>query len=494
MKIHKYIPILPIELEEEAYNIVRSEIDKFWIDKDILDHHQGIRNELVGLLNKKGVQLQHQKIEIDKDLKDLIRKICNFFNTEPILSRILFFVQTQPEDLATRQLIHDYIHVEELEPYHGLFQLELFKGQRLLKLHGEYLNSVPLRATLIGKMFDDLLWDFEHYRIIDHIKCMGIEDLVEDLREKRIYRDGGETVFDYSPLFRRSFGPKGVTIEILDDEIYNLMEGHDEIKEIRAEEDEALCELIKNSQADPRENIYFGQDETMADYNLNILHRGKSEKYPIQLLPRYFGYLNWKVRKYSLTRIEETISRNKTKPDEPKDHTNLDELQEGMVGLLKGSRNWDREKGPVAPFLKNSIAWELGHAFERVSADQLMDKGLASEKHEHPEKEKHEVPNRVLLETMDSSGGRLNDTYINDEGKEEEKIDLITREMQEAAAVAEEKKIQSLIDLDRFKQAFPNTYKELLTLLEKRNQEEQLDVNERKRLSRAIKKAKEFFK
>jgi len=415
MEGHEYETKFPLEIERKGFEEFKELIKENWA-KDI-DRYKWFKekDEKIGLyINDNKVQLVYPLHKCDKILEGLFHNIYReLIGTDPILHSIYLFDSVAPEDLTTRKWISNMLPLSDhaVDPYYGI---DLLKGSKLDKIDGKCLSGVPMNDLLIGKIIDNLLWDFHHYRYIDAVKEAGAKESVEELRKTRIYKSEKGTVWDYSPLIKQEFSEKGITIEVFTKEDFERAKKGKTF--FSQEIDDIICAYIHEAYADPRENIYFG-DNPDSGFKYTVRYGSREETIPLQLLPKYQKLIDSRKTMYPLTRL----TTRKDIPSIKEEYFKEDEIQTARIGLLKGARTWNEEKGPATNWLSKYIEFELSHAAEKLSTEMMKKERLDQEKFEQGEEyDPDRFQKKILMEDMESSGGRLDNPIETDDAEAEE--------------------------------------------------------------------------
>jgi len=403
---HGYEAGLPLKREWEAFEEVKALINE--MEKNDIGRNERFKTEnekILGVLRDNNIQTVRLSWErgeetLSKLIYDIYDKIIR---ESPILVRLVLYNIISPPNIEAREWLKDYLPDELLSPYHDILSFDLLKGSKLKKIRGEILDGVPTMSFVVGQILKDLFDDFDHYRLIDEVKKTGAKESLEELRKARIYKTEKGTVWDYSPLIKQEFSKSGITVEVFTKEDFERAKKE---KQFFARKiDNILCSHIHEVHSDPRENIYFG-DNLDSGFKYTVRYGSKEETIPLQLLPKYKKHMKKTSKMHTLTRL--TTRKDITSIKE--DYFKEDEIQTARIGLLEGVRTWSEEKGPATNWLKEYInKFELGHAAEKLSTETMKKERLDQEKFKQGKDYDTDrwFREKILMEDMESSGGRL---------------------------------------------------------------------------------------
>lgn len=297
--------------------------------------------------------------------------------------------------------------------------------------------GVLVYLSYTGQILKWLLDEFAHFSAVDRIKIAGAEESVAELRWARRPKEGPEGVWvlDYTPIYKLTISQSETVLErFTDDQHFDIFPGYI---------DEDLCQQIRDSGGrDFRQDLFFGSSLVDADCRVILKYGEKTKQVPLQLLPKYGGL----IRKESWR--------------------DLDKQQEAMTGLLKGAREFDRNKGPVSPYLINRVQWAVLDSWKRESTTQFRDE--------------EGKPQRVSRERLEGSGGRLDDPIMI-EGEPAIKKDLLKAEGLDPE--------QKLLRKEAAMEMFQGDTR-LLEIVKKRYTGERLSAPDRQYKHRVIEKIK----
>jgi hypothetical protein len=408
---------LPIEWEWKAFEGVKEHIDK--LEKNDIAHHKGRKTEnekILGVLRDNNIQTVRLSWEKGKEtLSKLIYDIYDkIIRESPILVRLFLYNIISPPNIEAREWLKDYLPDELLSPYRDILSFDLLKGSKLVEIRGEILDGVPTMYFVVGQILRDLFDDFDHYRLIDEVKKTGAKESIEELRNTRVHKTEKGTVWDYSPLIKQEFSTHGITVEVFTKEDFERAKK--EKRGFGQKIDNILCAYIQDAYADPRQNIYFG-DNVEPPFKYTVRYGSKEETIPLQLLAKYNRLIRKTSKSHSLTKL----ATRKDIPSIKEDYFKEDEIQTARIGLLEGARTWNEIKSPATNWLKEKIKFELGHDAEKLSTEMMKKERLEREKFEQGEGYDTDrwFQKKILMEDMESSGGRLDNPIeeIGDGGK-----------------------------------------------------------------------------
>lgn len=390
----------------------------------------------------------------DKEHFELFNKILDLVSFDPYLDRIFLYCHISPQDLDPRHFLKKYhIQEENINACYNYFQnLDVLENSELAKsipYKDKHVNSIPLCHFITGKILNFLFSECDHYYMIDMVKISGAKESIEELRKNRIYESDEGTVYDYTPIWKKTLLKDGISYiwEVFSQAEYDYLTGGASQKF-----DEILCGFIKKPQPDPRPNIFFGNNLDVSESYVIIRYGTKETKMPFRLLPKYKNLIKKIVEPYEYTNLK-TDDEERYKEEE---------RQEAIIGLFNAATTWCKDKGAVPYWLEQKTIWHLGDAFDKVSDVDP------------------ETKERKLMERIESKGGSL-DELISDESGET-KGDLC------------EDRRDSIDDQvghnwDRLYQSLEK-YPRMKTIIEKERKEEALSPAERKYKERFIKKHK----
>ena len=373
---------------EWEYKALQETIDHFlkqWENStDVLNRLTAINARIYASFIENGIKLVGLNLDFkDKDQVNLYETIINkLILSEPFLARLYFYISIPPKDIHPRMFLKKTNHVSELWIYPLYIHLEnidVLENSKLAKsiLHKDKpIKSIPLSCFITGKILAFLFSEYDHYSMIDKVKQSGVSESIDELMKNRIYESAGETVYDYTPIVKKTLLDNGISyiMEVFDQETYDFL-----VKGTSEQFDEILCNFIQKPQPDPRPNIYFGDNPTVPDSYMIVRFGANEKKIPFRLLSKYNNLVMDIKDTYRLT----NLTTDKKKKDTE------DETQEAITGLYEGAITWDKNKGAVSSWLKQKTKWHLGDAFNKVSDDDPKTK------------------KRILCEKIDSEGGSL---------------------------------------------------------------------------------------
>ncbi|HHT9138584.1 MAG TPA: hypothetical protein ACFYEK_15240 [Candidatus Wunengus sp. YC60] len=320
----------------------------------------------------------------DEDHKVLFKRIIKeLVYLDPFLTRILFSIRIPSHNIVLRELLKDcYLPEKILSPCYFFFQyLDVLENSELAKsipYKDKHVKSIPLCHFITGKIIEFLFSTHDHYHMIDRVKQSGAKESIEELRKNRIYESDGGTVYDYTPIWKKTLLKDGISYIW---EVFSQAE-YDYLTEGASQQfDEILCGFIKKPQPDPRPNVFFGNDPDISDSYVIIRYGTKEMKMPFRLLPKYKNLIKKIVEPYEYTNLK-TDDEERYKEEE---------RQEAIIGLFNAATTWCKDKGAVPYWLEQKTIWHLGDAFDKVSDVDP------------------ETKERKLMKRIESKGGSLDE-------------------------------------------------------------------------------------
>lgn len=487
LKLKIYKPIFPFEIEKKGYKELQkyikgrrepSEYNKLKRETESI-LWEAIQNK-IELINPR-VRILSQDPKIHSLVDDTFTKIIR---EDPILFRVIMHNWTSSEDIHSRKWLRKYIPEELLHPYYDLLKEDFLKEKKVAGSSG-----IPIFSFLAGQIYENLLWEYEHFRCIDMVKETGIKDSIAHLRENRIIKSNDGIIWDYSPLIKRQIinrGPnRGILVEVFSEEAFKA--ARKDYKSFSLLVDNFLCSIIKQSE-DCRHYLFLGRDfdaEPLMSYT--IRYKDQKASISLQLLPKWRPAINKLARQWRLTTLRSLI----TKRGRLKYIEGEDEKQEAKLGFFVGLNSWEPQKGSAGIWLANNIKWSLSNAFKRLSTESYVEKRLEFDRliwsefwEETPELAQKRFRKRVLFEKLEQSGGRL-DEWVNEE-EELRVIDLLP----DAKSLHPYDKIIDEIALEKIKKENAHIFNRLLEIFKKEEEGIPLSPKERQYKHRAIEKLK----
>lgn len=408
----------PYEWEYKALDEVkRCLIAAWWKDHDKWTTLHEENKQAINLLRKDGViQLRPFFKATNKEFDDFLCATFDAIRYDPYIEGIFFYVHSLPEDIQIRnRLLVDGLVVDHL--YKAVEMKDISVDAELARSlwpNRKPVKAIPLSQFLIGQILTLLFDEYYHCREIDSVKMAGSEESVEKLRETRIYNNSEGTVYDYSPLFKKTLKQdRELILEVFTEEQFKF-----QIKYLSERLDEILCSYIQKQEPDPRPAIFFGKE--CSTFDLTIRYKTEEHKIPFRLLAKYKALINSIASDFSLSK----------KISKKSDSWKKDEKAEAMAGLFKGAITWNGKKGPVANWLERIVKWHLCDVVDEDTTTALQKERLEMETHEYgPEIAAKGFKKRIPKGKLESSGGSLDDEIIDKSGKVSRRSDLLKAEI-----------------------------------------------------------------
>ncbi len=264
------------------------------IFKDITETNQEILEKLVNGNNKsRELRLKSE----DKDLVGLFdMTLKNLIDVDPILARIFIHNSTVTQDIHIRKWLRDnYISDEAIDiakmPFDRDWLVDSELAKRIKLLDGKTVKGIPLRCFFVGETLNGLLHDFEHYKFIDLVKMKGADGSIAELRESRIYESDEGVVYDYSPLFKKTY--PGNESMITD---YFMMNEHEQTgKKGSFIADDILSSYAQKTQLDSRKGKGYRSGPDIPEFIYTVRDGTKEKMVPFQFLPKWDGIIRRKA-------------------------------------------------------------------------------------------------------------------------------------------------------------------------------------------------------
>jgi hypothetical protein len=294
---------ITLEWEYKALEeVVKWSVEQWSYDEEIFNGITKTNQEILKKLasgNNKSREL-HFKSE-DKELVGLFDTILrNLIYTEPIIARVFIHNSTLTQDIHIRKWLRDnYIHDEAIDLVKTPFDRDWLVDSKLAKgiklLDGKPVKGIPLRCFFVGEVLNALLEDFEHYKLIDLAKMKGADGSIAELRESRVYKSDEGVVYDYSPLFKKTYLRSGGTTTE-----HFMIDGFKQPgRKGPLMADNILSSYARKTQFDNRKNEDYRNNLDTSKFNGIVHNTAEKKTIPSQLLLKWDGIIRrnaqWKT-------------------------------------------------------------------------------------------------------------------------------------------------------------------------------------------------------
>lgn len=430
-------PIFPLAWEYRAFEEVKAFFEEFEVyavakrartPEEVEACFYGPKKQnldIYGVFVVNDVKLQKLDYRFkSKKLRDLFGRILfKLIFTDPLLERLFLHNLIAPKDRYTRKWLRDnYIPPSELlTSYDDFLSMDLLRNTELSQKLS--INGIPCHLFFIGQVLGWLIETYHHYMLIDMVKDAGAKESIEKLRETRVYESNGERVYNYSPLFKLTLTKENVMFEVFKKEDF---EGF-EIENLARLADDILCNKIKWSHGDVRQNAFFGDDLDVSAYKYAFRYGSEEKVIPLQLLPKWKNKIEKEIRTHKLTNLISKSSEAEGEKEvilstRQKNSHKEDEKQESIIGFFEGVLSWNERSGPATYWLGKNIEWRLRDAFEELSSEALKKERLEREKFDYgpffdfnSHEKGFEFNERILKEKIESQGGFLDEPIDKDD-------------------------------------------------------------------------------